>query len=463
MRPRLPLAACCAAATAALCLASATPAQVIVSPRNFEVSTVAEGIVASGESMAVDRFGNVYVLDQPTDPAGFPATVTRVTPDGVVHPGHAGPFGHVGELATNPTDGAVYLVTYAPLLPVIHSDVYRIEPTGGATHVGGVVVVADGFTIDDQGHFYFGGMGLSGPGLYVAKAPAGGFGAEPQFVSPGFGANAELQSLVTGDVLIADGHRVERWIPGQLATVPFYSAPLALPNELVNVVGLARGPMYQLGVGSMIGVNHFGTFCFCGTGSAVSTGPTGDLFSITSALFAHEDYQFPNTGLSTIASGIRQDLYWLSDVKPSPVGTPGKVLTRITQLPAKGSMGSLFASASPFQASFDAFGPQAGGDPFLLGVALQPSPSTPGHFLPPWGFIDLYPYAPGYIALLDGVGAFGPPNPFAVYPVGGQFSIAFPVPPGLSGFVFDSQVLTLSGLAPNGFFFISNVAELAIP
>ena len=52
--------------------------------------------------------------------------------------------------------------------------------------------------------------------------------------------------------------------------------------------------------------------------------------------------------------------------------------------------------------TFDLYGPVGGGAPFLLGASLA-LPSTPPFWLPPWGYVDLLPGFPGYLALLDGI------------------------------------------------------------
>lgn len=466
MIPRIPIGPALAA-LAALVLGLGARAQVVVLPPNFQVTEHATGLLRSGESMAVDRFGNVYVSD---DSLGFGDTsqITQVLPGGQVVPDHSGGFGNVGQLAYNPTDGFVYLVAFNPILPVLSSEVWRLEPNGGATMVFHVNLTASGFTIDNQGVFYFGGGGVQGPGIYAAKPPTPFPPAlTVTFQTAGFGDNAILQALTGGDVLIADGDEVQRWIPGSAAPLPYYDSPGPFPNNVTRVNSLARTPFNQIGNGATIGVNSLSTLALGGLGSAFSAGPTGDLFGQTSELFAQEAYSLPEDGMLAIADGLRQDLYWYTETGPSlGTGTAGgaKRLFKITQVPAVDSPGSLFVALSATQASFDLYGPKGGGDPFILGLFhVPPGVALAQTFLPPYGVLDLVPGTAGYVNLLDGIGFPVPPNPFAAFPPGGHFAVSFPIPPGLSGLEFLTQDHVLSPEAPNGTFFISNLVLFQVP
>ncbi len=84
-------------------------------------------------------------------------------------------------------------------------------------------------------------------------------------------------------------------------------------------------------------------------------------------------------------------------------------------------------------------------------------------FAPPFGILDLSPFHPLFIPLLDGVGIFGVPNPFARIPTGGHFQLSVTVPPQGAGLAFRLQAFIVSsGVAPNGLFFISNVPTLVL-
>lgn len=440
-------------------------AQPTVHRPNFDVSLQATGIQASGESMAVDWRDNVYILDIP-NPSPFPPphTITKVSRNGQVTPGHVSGLGVLSQIAYNPADGHCYVAAHSPLLPVVLSTVYRIEPGGGATQVGNVTLIAQGLTIDDRGRFIFGTQTApQGAGLYRWRP--GSFALT--YLGPGFGQNRILQSLAdSSDVLIGEGLEVRRWTPFTIVPVPYWSFPIT-PNALVRVTSLARSPMNQLGIGSLIGVHERFTLCLqCGTGYAFP----GDRTSGANAPFASENWNAPFRGLRTIASGIRQDLVWLTD-GPSPAPSPGKLLWRVSQLPAPGSQGSLIAEVLPSPTTtrllaFHVHGPAAGGDPFLLGtiplgIAPYPVSTNMMLFLPPAGWI-MNIFHPAYIPLLDGVGVFGPPNPFAVIPPGGHFVTTISTPP-LGGFAFMLQALILSDDAPNGLFFISNLDTLVVP
>jgi hypothetical protein len=244
-----------------------------------------------------------------------------------------------------------------------------------------------------------------------------------------------------------------------MGTLPFYTHQFPLPNAFAQINSLARTPFNQLGAGALIGVREFETLCFCGTGITVSAGLTGQ----NAQDFATESYQFPFTGLRCIASGIRQEEWWYTD-QPGPGPIAGRLLFRIRQVAAHGSQGNLITAVNPNQVAFHIYGPPSGGDPFLLGAVSAILPVDVTLFAPPFGIIELNPFHPLYVPLLDGVGLFGPPNPFAVIPGGGHFQMSISLPPGGSGLAFRIQALILSpNVAPNGLFFISNVELLTLP
>ncbi len=97
----------------------------------------------------------------------------------------------------------------------------------------------------------------------------------------------------------------------------------------------------------------------------------------------------------------------------------------------------------------------------LAGSKRQPSLRTEVAplFVPPYGLLDLDILAPNYIALLDGIGVFGPPNPFAVFPPGGHYVLSLSVPP-LPIPVSGTQFIAVNPNAPNGLAFVSNVAPV---
>ncbi len=447
---------------AAALLGASAAAQVVVEPPNFQVDLIASGLEETAEDIAVDRFGNVYVLDQASLTQG---SVTRIAPDGTVTPDHATGFGKMGQLAYDPTDGFVYLVDSNPILPVIFSRVWRIEPGGGATNVFGVDVTAEGFTIDDAGKLWLGGGGLQGAGLYSAEKPTDGGDAQAQLESTGFGQNAVLQSLATGDILIASSDEVRRFEPstGQLAF--YYDAGSPIPNQIRGVTSIARSPFNQLGVGAILGQRTFVTLCACGTGEAFFADPLGGLVPAPAVTFAAEEFDQPETGFRVLASGLQQDLYWYANTGP-PVGGPfmpiPSRLYKITQLPAAGEQGSLVVTPGLTSVTWDLYGPTAGGDPLLLGVVFAP-PAAPPYFFAPFGLIDLDPFGAGYIRLIDGIGLGVPPDPAGQTSAGGAFSLTLPIPPGAFGFSFESQGIVLSSDAPNGLYFLSNPAPFSIP
>jgi hypothetical protein len=417
----------------------------VVNPPNFSVSLHAAGLQASGKSMASDRFGNVYVLDQPNVTAT--GSITKVDFLGVATPQFVGGLGALSQIAYDPVDGYCYVAAWAPILPVVISTIWRIDPGQGAVAAGSVNLIPSGFTIDDAGMMYFGTQtALQGAGLY--RHDPNGPSGNATFVSPGFADNAILQSVVSGDVLIGSGNQVQRWAP---------THPGPLPNSFASVNSLARTPFNQNGAGALIGLSEFVTVCFCGQGLTVSAGLTGQ----NPQIFATEPYSSPFNGLRCIASGLFRDEWWYTE-QPSPLA--GKLLWRIQQDPAHGSQGSLMRDIVASDVTLHIYGPVAGGDPFLFGAVSDLVPVSLAQFVPPFGIIDLYPFDPFYTPVFDGIGVFGPPNPFAQIPAGGHFQLTVNIPPSLSGLGFHLQALIVSpNFAPNGLFFISNGNLLVLP
>jgi hypothetical protein len=449
-----------AGAFAGAIAASAIFAQIgnipVVNPPNFSVSLHASILAASGESMAADRFGNVYIVDQ-GNVIGT-GSVTKVQPDNTVVPQFVSNVGALSQVTYNPADGYCYIASWSPLLPVLISNVFRIDPVQGAVQVNFTSLIATGFSIDNAGLMYFGTQtGILGPGLYShdPSGPGGNF----TFLSPGFAQNAILQTLVTGDVLIGGLNEVRRWTPSAIVPVPYYAHPVPSPNSVATVNSIARTPFNQIGAGALIGVREFGTLCFCGQGLTITAGLTGQ----SPQVFASEQYSSPFLGLRCIASGLFQDEWWYTE-QPGPGPAAGKLLWRIRQTPAHSSQGSLLTSVAGNLVTVDIYGPPAGGDPFLLGGASAILPVSLAQFVPPFGIVDLYPFHPLYLPILDGIGVFGPPNPAAQIPAGGHFQLAVTIPPGFTGVALNLQELTLSpNVAPNGLFFISNVDLLVLP
>lgn len=427
-----------------------------IHPPNFTMSLQAVLLNASGASMAVDRFGNVFIVDQANVTAGNGA-ITRVDASGAVTANWASGLGALSQLTYNPRDGYCWIASWSPLLPVVNSRLWRLDPTVGPQPAGSVPLIASGFTIDDGGRMYFGTQtAVPGAGLYRhdPNGPAGNL----QFLGSGFAQNAILQSLPSGDVLIGGGAAVRRWTPMAIAPMPYYTHPSPLPNAANLVNSLARSPFNQLGEGGIIGLREFSTLCLCGQGLAYTADPVGQ----HAALFASESYSSPYLGLRCLASGLRQDLYWFTD-QPGPGPLAGKILWRIQQVPAAGAQGSLLVTTTPGTVSFHVYGPVAGGDPFLLGAASALLPVDLSLFAPPFGILELSPFHPLFLPLLDGVGLFGVPNPLVRIPVGGHFQLSVTVPPQGIGLAFRLQAFTVSpGVAPNGLFFISNVPTLVL-
>jgi hypothetical protein len=428
----------------------------IVNPPNFSVSLHAAGLAASGASMASDRFGNVYIVDQPS--AFATGSVTKVDPAGAVTPQFVTNVGALSQIAYDPADGYCYIASWSPILPVVLSNIFRIDPVQGAVQTGFVSLIASGFTIDNNGLMYFGTQtAILGAGLY-SHDPNGPSG-NATFLSAGFAQNAVLQSLVSGSVLIAGGNEVRRWSPAAFVPVPYYLHPAPLPNTVATVNSLARTPFNQIGAGALIGVRELGTLCLCGQGLTITAGLTGQ----SPQVFATEPYGTPFNGLRCIASGIFQDEWWYTE-QPGPGPIAGKLLWRIRQVAAHSSQGSLITSVSGSVVTVDLYGPAAGGDPFLFGGASALLPVSLAQFIPPFGVIDLSPLHPLYTPIIDGIGFFGPPNPVGVIPAGGHFQLSVLIPPGFTGISVLLQDLTLSpGVAPNGLFFISNVETLVLP
>lgn len=422
-------------------------------PANYTVSLHANGIAATGDSMAVDAWGNVFILDRPTGgPFVSPESITRVSPNGNIDPAYATGLGASSQIAFNPADGKCYAAFNSPILPVVLSTVYRLDASG-PVQVGITPLIAAGFTIDDTGRWIFGtSTAVGGPGLYRQDSST----AMPIPLGPGFGNNAILQSIAfSQDVLIADGAEVRRWTPLVINPVPYWST-LVLPNTIVRVTSMGRSPFDQLGRGALIGVNDFTTLCFCGVGSAFPGSPT----SGANAAFASEGYGPPDTGLRAIAASIRGSMYWLTDASAGPLA--GKTLYRVDEDNGPGIPTSLQVGVTPVPSgsvvNIDVWA--GAGSPLLLGAIPVPA-VTPGvEVYTSFGWI-LDIFDPTYIPVVDGPGVFGPPDPFGVVPPGGHWQLMITLPP--LGLQLVGQALTEDPTAPNGWFNISNLELVNLP
>ena len=439
-------------------------AQVMVAQPNYDVSIVNGTIAATGESMASDRHGNVFVVDRPN--AGS-HTVTRVGPGGNLTPGFLSGVGIIGQLTTNPVNGLVYVVERSPFILVILCNVWVLDPANGPSLVASFDVNGDGFTIDNAGRYHFGGIGINGQGVYSASPPFNAFVNTTTFASPGTGTNSQLAALVNdisaNDILIADGFQVTRLPFGSSTPLPYGSYP-CFPNCFSQVVSITRMPFNELGAGAMIGVDQFDTFSISHQGRGIP----GDLTSGSNAAFIQEN--FPpsltnaTTRLKSLAFGYKQSLYWLSDQAVSPIGGPVRKLVRIRQLPAPNVQGSLIASTPPGLVTLDLFGRPMSNAPFTLYGKVGPVLSTGGAFVSLVGCIPLSPFDPGIFPIVDGLGAYGPPSPIGVIPPSGHFSVSFAVPPIGP---FNLQILTEALIldfdqCPNGLVFVSNVDSFSI-
>lgn len=438
-----------------LVLTVSVAAQPVMNAPNYNVTQVTNGINASGDSMAVDARGYVYILDsQAGGPLASPDSITIVTPQGGMNQNFVNNLGTLSQIAFNPFDGFCYVAAHSPILPVVLSQVFRLEPQNGAVQVGATPLIADGFTIDDQGRWIFGtSTAVGGPGLYRHDSSS----TSPTYLGPGFGTNSRLQSMAfSEDILIANAAEVRRWTPLSVGTAPYWSTAVT-PNSITRVHSLARSYYDQIGKGALIGVTSFGTFCFCGTGAAFP----GNATSGSNTALATESYTSPSTGLRAIATSIRGPMYWLTDT-PSIATVPGKTLYRVREQDGPGIPGSLevTAQAVPLGSvvNVDVWGPA--GSPLLLGTLLAP-PITPSvDIYTPFGYI-LNIFDPNYIPIVDGAGVFGPPNPLGVIPLSGHWQFAITLPP--LGINVISQALVESPSAPNGWFFISNLVPTALP
>jgi len=428
-------------------------AQPVVSSPHYGVALHANGITASGDSMAVDARGYVYILNRQTGgPLPAPNSITIVTPGGVVDGSFVTNLGTCSQIAFNPLDGSCYVATHSPMLPVINSQIYRLDPQNGAIPSGSVQLLAGGFTFDDSGRRIFGTTtAVGGSGLY--RQDTGSL----TFLGTGFGTNSVLQSIAfSNDILIAHGGAVRRWSPLAVSTLPYWSTSL-VPNTSVRVHSLARSSYDQVGKGALIGVTNFNTLCLCGTGSVFPGSPT----SGSNAALATEPFSSPSTGLRAIASSIRGASYWLTDT-PSIGTTPGKTLYRIGEANGPGIPGSLDVQVQALPlgsvVNVDVWGPA--GAPLLLGAMLTPVVTPSVEVYTPFGYI-LNIFAPNYIPVVDGAGVFGPPNPQGVIPSNGHWQFAITLPP--LGITAISQALIEHPSAPNGWFYISNFEPAALP
>lgn len=413
-------------------------AQFTFSGPDFQSRPHATGLNASGERMAADRFGNVYILDLATV-SGH--SITRIRPDGTVDRNHVTGLAQPGQLATSPVDGLVYLIDGPGPLAVFASNILRIEPSGGATNLGSVPIVGQGLTIDDQGLFVIGGNGLGGPGLFLWDGMT-----PPVRAHRGAGTNGVLQSLGNGEVLVADGRAVQAVLPGTNQSRTLYQHPF-IGNTLVTIGTLARHPWNAEGKGALLGVNEFTTLCTCGVGLGIWS----DVAGVNQPSLVTESYASPRTGFRALCAGPRRQVFWYTD---DPNGRGG-VLHEITRTPTMGTQGSLIVQEGGASIFVSLYGPTSGNDPFLLGIVSVPMAVPAARFYPLFGVVDLDPFGASYFPLVDGVGVFGPPSPIGRTSASGDWSTVFT--PGAPAFTVDVQALILSTEAPNGAFFISNV------
>jgi len=423
-------------------------------PATFNVSLHADGIVASGEAMAADAWGNVFILNRPAGgPPIISDSITRVSANGNVAAAYATGLGVGSQIAFNPVDGKCYVAVHSPFLTVVLSTVYRLD-NAGPVQVGTTPLIAAGFTIDDDGRWIFGTQTAVGnPGIYRHDS----LGGTPTYLGPGFGDNATLQSVAASqDILIAYGAQVRRWSPATVGTLSYWST-LITPNSIVRVTSLARSYYDQLGRGALIGVNAFTTLCSCGVGSAFPGSPT----SGSNAPFATESYGLPRSGLRTITTSIRGAMYWLTDA-PTVSTTPGKALYIVEEDHGPGLPASLQVNvaATTTGSLVDIHVWGAPGSPLLLGAFPAPTVTPWLEVYTPYGWI-LNVFHPTYIPVVDGPGVFGPPNPLGVIPSNGHWQLSISLPP--LGIQLVSEALIENSDAPNGWFNISNRQLVNLP
>ena len=434
--------------------------QLQINEPNFDIDVMASGLSADAASMAADRFGNVYILDAGNfgGPVVTPPTVTQIRPDGSVVPNYFTGFGLGSQLATNPLNGFVYMCSRNPILTVLQSTVWRLDPDAGADAQFDVNVNVDGFSIDNLSRFLFGGGGVQGNGLYrVALSQVGIGSADATFLGNGFGNNRRILALTNFSVLIQDGLEVRRFVESTPGTQAYFQWT-PIPNTIPRIVSMTRRPFNQSGAGAYIGFNDFTTLCFCGTGFAFQG---NNSVAGTGNPFAQEDYNGPMRGLEAIAGGLKQELYWYTD-NPAGIATPGKTLYRIRQIPTAGSPGTLVVNLSLGQISFDLYGYPGE----VMAVNMGGLPGDPPdllEFIGPVGCV-INPFAAGYFELLDGLGFFGPPNPFAVIPSSGVLTFGLSIPPIIPMNVFaQTQFYGFTPRSPNGLALISNTAAIGGP
>lgn len=369
----------CGGASTVLCLLVAAPAaQLTVLPPGFQATPLASGLACTGSDMAVDRAGNVYLIDDAVDFFGDDS-ITRVRPGGAVEPGHAGGLGSAEQLAYHPLEGEVYLVAdTCPPCEDGTTEVLRIDSDGGASlafvFIG--IPYGRGLAIDNAGTFYL----TTGSQLFSFVPGSGTFLVQPKLVYLTDVPGDRLLALPNGDVLIQDGGVVRRWVASTRTLDP--SPCYVNPAPAGALLGLTRNPFHAFGHGA-----------FAGTGpNAVGGGDAAFVGGGCGApiQFATEFTTSPE-GLTSVASGLRRDLYWFTRSESSPgAGDAGRLL-RITQTPADGSAGSLLVTSAP--PGHDLRMQSAGAFvPYLLYLEVAPHPGF--KFLPPCGVLEVIPRTP---------------------------------------------------------------------
>lgn len=428
--------ASCRSLLLVLCIASHANAQWVPAIPGYTFSQLATGIPASGESMAADRFGNVWIVAAP--PGVTPnRSITQVLMDGTVIPNVIPTVFNASQLAYDPIDGLVNVATnLGPSQP--GCTVWRLLPGGTLQfRVAFPSIQPLGLTFDFSGR-----MMLGTSGDVWMHDPAGPLGNLAQ-VATGFGANFLLAPMVNGDIIAGGVLWTVRFTPGQAGYTQHWMASSGTNGN--KLVSLEPSPFNRVGPGVFVGARQPGyTSIF---GSVVYTDLVAATVSGVTVSFG---------GFRALARGHRRDMYWYGINTTSITGS----LWRVTEDPVVGGAGSLFATPTgPGAGVLDVYGPATGGHAFTLWG--RPAATVIPLFLP--GQLTLVEIDPlSSTILVDGLGLFGPADPLGSTGAAGAWSLSVSGP-SLTGTSFDLQFVMSAVEAPDQAFILSNVASVALP
>lgn len=393
-------------------------AQITLDQQDLAAATVASGLPQAGD-FAIDGSGNHWILTTQGPIGGTGGFISRVTAAGVYTANVVNALAEVGQIVRG-NDGAVY---FWMVQGANGSSLCRLPPTGILLTITQIYngYISAGIAIDALGTYYMGlKNSVTGGNVGIWRLPQGS--TILSFHANGIvGQDQRYMAFDgTGILFVASGTQVRRIdAPPNLSTL-VYTAPAG-----ATITDLERGFYDDMLV----------TLSTAQGRSLVAIKPGGG--STRVAGFPASTGPAPAVALGLAASGF-----------PEYRTLNQGALTRIGGFPSL-----LFSSVpAPLQVRLDQSSP---GGPMFLCV------DVPGYNLsvPGWGvFHTSLGTGPFFWAILDPIGIWTPPSPFAVSPF--TFTFTLPAPAGVTIAV---ETYTINSLAGNGQgVMISNFLSLSL-